>query len=43
MMSMQQLNELYAASGLIGFIARQRVGGDLLLPESIRALKIATS
>lgn len=43
MMSMQQLNELYAASGLIGFIARQRVGGDVLIPESFRALKIATS
>lgn len=43
MISMQQLNELYAASGLIGFIARQRTGGDLLIPESVRILKIATS
>jgi len=39
-MSMQQLNELYAASGLVGFIARMRVGGDLLLPESMRLLKV---
>jgi HK97 family phage major capsid protein len=43
MMSMQQLNELYAASGMIGFIARQRVGADLLIPEAMRVLKIATS
>jgi len=38
-LSMQQLNELYIASGLIGFIARMRVGGDLLVPEAIRLLK----
>lgn len=38
-LNIQQLNELYAASGLVGFIARMRVGGDLLLPESMRALK----
>jgi HK97 family phage major capsid protein len=39
-LNIQQLNELYAASGLVGFIARLRVGGDLLLPESIRLLKV---
>lgn len=39
-LNIQQLNELYAASGLVGFIARMRVGGDLLLPESMRALKV---
>lgn len=38
-MNMQQLNELYIASGLIGFIARMRVGGDVLLPEAFRLLK----
>ncbi len=38
-LSMQQLNELYIASGLIGFIARMRVGGDVLVPESFRLLK----
>lgn len=39
-MNMQQLNELYIASGLIGFIARMRVGGDVLVPESFRLLKV---
>jgi HK97 family phage major capsid protein len=38
-LNVQQLNELYAASGLIGFIARMRVGGDLLLPEAFRILR----
>lgn len=39
-LNIQQLNELYAASGLIGFIARMRVGGDVLVPESFRTLKV---
>lgn len=39
-LNIQQLNELYAASGLVGFIARLRVGGDLLIPESFRTLKV---
>lgn len=39
-MNMQQLNELYIASGLIGFIARMRTGGDVLVPEAFRLLKI---
>ena len=42
-LSMQQLNELYAAQGLIGFIARKRTGGDVLIPESFRILKVAAS
>lgn len=39
-LSFQQLNELYIASGLIGFIARMRLGGDCLLPEAFRTLKV---
>jgi len=42
-MNIRQLNELYAASGLVGFIARMRVGGDMLLPESFRLLKCSVS
>lgn len=42
-LNLRQLNELYAAAGLVAFIARKRVGGDLLLPESMRLLKCATS
>jgi HK97 family phage major capsid protein len=39
-MAFQQLNELYIASGLIGFIARMRLGGDVLVPEAFRLLKV---
>lgn len=39
-LNIQQLNELFIASGLIGFIARMRVGGDVLLPEAFRLLKV---
>lgn len=39
-MNIQQLNELFVVSGLIGFIARMRVGGDVLLPEAFRLLKV---
>jgi HK97 family phage major capsid protein len=42
-LNMQQLNELFAVAGLVGFIARQRVGGDVLLPESFRLLKVGTN
>lgn len=42
-MNMKQLNELYAAQGLVGFIARMRVGGDVLVPEAFRLLKCAVS
>lgn len=41
--SMQQLNELFAMNGLIGFIARKRVGGDVLVPESFRIQKVSVS
>lgn len=39
-LAIRELDELFAVSGLVGFIARMRVGGDLLLPEAIRFLKI---
>jgi HK97 family phage major capsid protein len=42
-LNMQQLNELFAVAGLVGFIARQRVGGDVLLPEAFRVLKVGQS
>jgi len=34
----QRLIELYAADGMIGFLARKRVGGGVLLPEAIQLL-----
>ena len=37
----QRLNEMFATTGQIGFIATQRVDGKLILPEAVRALKMA--
>ncbi len=42
-MNLRQLNELYASSGMVGFIARMRVGGDVTLPEAFRVLKVSVS
>lgn len=39
-LAIRELDELFAVSGLVGFIARMRVGGDVLLPEAFRALQI---
>jgi HK97 family phage major capsid protein len=39
-LAIRELDELFAVSGLIGFIARLRVGGQVLLPEAFRELKI---
>ena len=37
----QRLNELYATTGQVGFIATQRVDGKLILPESVKVLQMA--
>lgn len=39
-LAIRELDELFAVSGLIGFIARVRVGGQILLPEAFRVLKV---
>ena len=36
----KRLNELYAATGQIGFMATQRVDGKLILPEAIKVLQM---
>lgn len=36
--SFKRLNELYAATGQVGFLASQRVDGKLVLPEAIKVL-----
>lgn len=41
--SIQRLNELYAADGMIGFYARFRVGGGVVVPAAIQLLKNITS
>ncbi|MBA7616882.1 hypothetical protein ES703_24184 [subsurface metagenome] len=38
----QELRERYAEYGLIGYIARKRVDGQVVLPEAIRKLEIKT-
>jgi HK97 family phage major capsid protein len=35
----KRLNELYAATGQVGFVATQRVDGKLILPEAIKVLQ----
>lgn len=39
-LAIRELDELFAVSGLIGFIARMRVGGQVLLPEAFRTLMV---
>lgn len=36
---LKRLNELYATSGQVGFLATQRVDGKLILPEAIKVLQ----
>ena len=38
--SFKRLNELYAATGQVGFLASQRVDGKLILPEAIKTLTL---
>lgn len=38
--SFKQLNELFAGNGMIGFVAKERVDGKLLLPEAVQILKL---
>jgi HK97 family phage major capsid protein len=37
--SFKRLNEIYAPTGQVGFMATQRVDGKLILPEAIKVLK----
>ena len=38
--SFKRLNELFAATGQVGFIASQRVDGKLILPEAVKVLQM---
>lgn len=38
--SFKRLNELYAATGQVGFIGSQRVDGKLTLPEAVKVLQV---
>ena len=39
--SFKQLNELFAGNGMIGFVAKERVDGKLILPEAVQILKLS--
>lgn len=38
--SFKQLTELFAGNGMIGFVAKERVDGKLILPEAVQILKV---
>ncbi len=41
--SFKRLNELYATTGQVGFLASQRVDGKLILPEAVKVLQMKAS
>ena len=38
--SFKQLNELFAGNGMIGYVAKERVDGLLILPEAVKVLNL---
>lgn len=41
--SFKQLNELFAGNGMIGYVAKERVDGKLILPEAVQIMKLKTT
>lgn len=41
--SFAALKELFAGNGMVGFVAKERVDGKLVLPEAVQILKIGTT
>lgn len=41
--SFKRLNELYATTGQVGFLASQRVDGKLILPEAVKVLAMKSA
>ena len=41
--SVQELRELFAGNGMIGYVAKERVDGKLVLPEAVQLLKAGAS
>ena len=37
----QELKELFAGNGMVGFVMKERVDGLLILPEAVQLLKVA--
>ena len=38
--SFKQLNELFVGNGMIGYVAKERVDGKLILPEAVQIIKL---
>ena len=38
--SFADLRELFAGNGMVGFVAKERVDGKLILPEAVKILKL---
>ena len=36
----EELKELFAGNGMVGFVMKERVDGKLVLPEAVQTLKI---
>ena len=41
--SLGELRELFAGNGMVGFLAKERVDGKLVLPEAVQCLKMKAS
>ena len=41
--SFAELKELFAGNGMVGFVAKERVDGKLILPEAVKLLKMASA
>ncbi len=41
--SFAELKELFAGNGMVGFVAKERVDGKLILPEAVQILKIGST
>jgi HK97 family phage major capsid protein len=41
--SFSELRELFAGNGMIGYVAKERVDGKLILPEAVQILKIGSA
>ena len=37
------MKELFAGNGMVGFVAKERVDGKLVLPEAVQILKLQTT
>ena len=39
----KRLNELFAATGQVGFLSSERVDGKLILPEAVKCLQMKSA